>query len=53
MFLGYETRSINIAGTEHSTLVLPKLLLRAESITEVRAVNDIRQLLTVIHTEQS
>lgn len=52
MSLGYESRAINIAGTEYSTLVLPKLLLRAESITEVRAVNEIRQLLSVIDTEQ-
>ncbi|XP_078362482.1 CST complex subunit CTC1-like isoform X2 [Oculina patagonica] len=42
---GYESRSITVGSTEHTTLVLPKLLLRAVSITEVRTVDEIRRLL--------
>ena len=45
VFSGYESRSIHLGLTEHSTLVLPKLLLRAVSITDVRAADEIRQLL--------
>lgn len=50
---GYETRSINIGSTEHSTLVLPKLLLRAVSITDVRAADEIRQLLQAVQNAQT
>lgn len=42
---GKESRNITVGSTEHSTLVLPKLLLRAVSIAEVRATEEIRQLL--------
>lgn len=42
---GYESRSVTVGSTEHSTFVLPKLLLRAVSITEVPALEEIRQLL--------
>jgi len=42
---GHECRSITVGSTEHSTFVLPKLLLRAVSITEVPALEEIRQLL--------
>jgi len=41
---GYESRSINLGFTEYSTLVLPKLLLRAVSISDVQAVGEIRHL---------
>lgn len=45
LFAGHECRSITVGSTEHSTFVLPKLLLRAVSITEVPALEEIRQLL--------
>lgn len=50
---GYECRSINLGLTEHSTLVLPKLLLRAVSISDVRAVDEIRHLLHAVQTAQT
>ncbi|XP_068693359.1 CST complex subunit CTC1-like isoform X1 [Montipora foliosa] len=49
----YETRNINVGGTEHNTLVLPKLLLRAEAISDIRAVEEIRSLLQAVHTEKT
>jgi len=42
---GHECRSITVGSTEHSTFVLSKLLLRAVSITDVPALEEIRQLL--------
>ena len=48
---GYESRCVTLGQTEHSTLVLPKLMLKAIDFAELRASQDARVLLD--HLQQA